>query len=92
MQSDGNGFCGYVVLYSFNMAYRDRDSILDQNMKSKYFGIFIMKISNFKSFGRKKKLKEIEHITTRNSTKLGFSATVMLICIFVSCYKELKSS
>ena len=28
MQSDGNSFCGYVVLDSFNKASRDEDSIL----------------------------------------------------------------
>ena len=30
MQSDGNRFCGDVVLDSFSMSYRDQDSILDQ--------------------------------------------------------------
>ena len=30
MQSDGKSFCGNVVLDSFNMSYRDEDSILDQ--------------------------------------------------------------
>ena len=30
MQSDGNSFCGDVVLDSFDMEYRDKDSILDQ--------------------------------------------------------------
>ena len=30
MQSDGNSFCGNVVLDSFNKAYRNEDSILDQ--------------------------------------------------------------
>ena len=30
MKSDGNSFCGDVVLDSFNTAYRDEDSILDQ--------------------------------------------------------------
>ena len=64
MQSDGNSFGGYAV---FNMAHRDKYSILDQNMKSKYFGNFIMKILNFKSDGGKCILKELEHITTRSS-------------------------
>ena len=41
MQSDGNSFCGDVVLDSFN---RDKDSILDQQYERKYFRIFIMKI------------------------------------------------
>ena len=30
MQSDGNSFCGDVVLDSFNMSFRDEDSILEQ--------------------------------------------------------------
>ena len=30
MQSDGNSFCGDVVLDSFNMSYREEDSIVDQ--------------------------------------------------------------
>ena len=30
MQSDGNSFCGDVVLGSFNSSYRDEDSILEQ--------------------------------------------------------------
>ena len=30
MQSDGNSFCGDVVLDSFNMSYRDKDSILEK--------------------------------------------------------------
>jgi len=33
MQSDGNSFCGDVVLDSFNKAYRDEDSILDQKFE-----------------------------------------------------------
>ena len=30
MQSDGNSFCGDVVLDGSNMSDRDKDSILDQ--------------------------------------------------------------
>ena len=30
MQSDGNSFCGDVVLYSASMVFKDEDSILDQ--------------------------------------------------------------
>ena len=44
MQSDGNSFYGDVVLDIFNKTYQDKDSILDKNMKSEYFGIFTMKI------------------------------------------------
>ena len=35
MQSDGNSFCGDVVLDSFNKASRDENNILDQMYKSK---------------------------------------------------------
>ena len=35
MQSDGNSICGDDVLDNFNMVYRDKDSILDQNMRGK---------------------------------------------------------
>ena len=44
MQSDGNGFCGDVVLDNFIKASRDEDNILDQIYKSKYVQIFIMMI------------------------------------------------
>ena len=44
MQSDGNNFCGDVVLDSDNMASRDADSISEKCMESKYFRIFILKI------------------------------------------------
>ena len=30
MQSNGDSFCGDVVLDSFNISYRDKDSISDQ--------------------------------------------------------------
>ena len=49
MQSDGDYFCGDVVLGSFNMSYSDEDSILEQKFKSKYLEIFIMKTLYFKS-------------------------------------------
>ena len=42
MQSDGNSFCGYVVLDSFKKAFRDEDKILDQIYKGKYVRTFIM--------------------------------------------------
>ena len=44
MQSNGDSFCGDVVLNSFNKASRDEDNILDQVYKSKYVRIFIMMI------------------------------------------------
>ena len=84
MRSDGNSFCGDVVLDSFNMSYRDEDSILVKKYESKYLGIFIMKILNFK-------VHEENAHNRREPINLGFSATVVLVCIFVSCYKELKS-
>ena len=50
-----------------------------------------MKILNSKSEAGKCIFKEIQHIITRNSYNMGFSATVVLVCIFVKCYKELIS-
>ena len=44
MQSDRNSFGGDVALVSFNIAYRDKDNILDQIYKNKHFWTFIMKI------------------------------------------------
>ena len=35
MQSDGNRFCGDVVLYSYNMAYRPEDNVLDKKYENK---------------------------------------------------------
>ena len=68
MQSDGNSFCGDVVSDSFHRASQDEDNILEQMYGSKYVRIFIMKILNFKTDGAKcMYLKEIQHITTRNS-------------------------
>ena len=58
MQSDENSFCGDVILDSFNMAYMDWDSILDQNFEKQKFIILYLEDS---------KLKELTHITTRNS-------------------------
>ena len=37
MQSDGNSYCGDVVLDSFNMTYRDEDGILDQKYEKQIF-------------------------------------------------------
>ena len=37
MQSDGNSFCGDVVLDNFNMSYRNEDSILDQKYEKQIF-------------------------------------------------------
>ena len=53
VQSDRYSCCLNVVLDSFNMAFRDEDSIIDQMYANKYFWIFIIKIKNFKSDWRK---------------------------------------
>ena len=37
MQSDGNSFCGNVVLDSFVMEYNDEDSILDEKYEKQIF-------------------------------------------------------
>ena len=48
IQSGGNSLCGDVVLDSFNMVYRDEDSIYDQNKNSESFGVITMNILDFK--------------------------------------------
>ena len=45
MQSDGNSFCGDVVLDGFNEIFRDEDNILDSIYKSKNVHIIIMMAS-----------------------------------------------
>ena len=37
MQSDGNSFCGDVVLDSFNMVNSDEDSIWDKKYEKHFF-------------------------------------------------------
>ena len=49
MQSDGNRFCGNVVLDSLHMAYRHGNSVLDQKYASKNLEILIINICYFKS-------------------------------------------
>ena len=85
LQSDGHSFCVYVVLDSFNMSYRDEDSILDQKYKKQIS--WDHSYEDFKQNNwRKCIFKEIQQI------KLGFNATVVvLVCILAECYEELKS-
>ena len=37
MQSDGNSICGYDVLVSFNISYRDEDSIQDKKYEKQIY-------------------------------------------------------
>ena len=71
MQSEGNSFCGDVVLDGFNVSYRDDDSILAQKYESKYLEIFIMKILYLKSYWRKCIFNDIQQMTT-GAHKIGF--------------------
>ena len=50
MQSDGNSFCGDVVFNS-SLTWHTvmKTALWTKNMKSESFGVFIMKIYNFKS-------------------------------------------
>ena len=64
MQSDGNSYNVYVVLDNSNKAYRDEDSILDQKHEMKQFGIFIMKIMNFKMIEKNYTIQAVKHIKT----------------------------
>ena len=85
MQSDGNNFFGDVVLDSFNISYRDEDSILYINMlRSLLWRFKILELIEENAYIRNTAHKEL--------IKLGFRATVVLVGIFIYCYKELKSS
>ena len=42
MQSDGNSYCGDIVLDSLNKASWDEDNILDQMYKNKYVWIIFL--------------------------------------------------
>ena len=51
LQSDGNSFCGDVVLDSFNMVCSDEDSIYDLKYEKKdVFGIFMTNNLHFKGY------------------------------------------
>ena len=78
-----------VFLDSFNMAYREENNILDQKYASKYFGIFIIKILNFKSDCGKCIIKEIQHITIRNSSN-WFSVLLYVIMHFCEMLWKIK--
>ena len=43
VQSDGNNFCGDVVLDSFNLAYKDQDNILDKIYEKQIFSVLYYK-------------------------------------------------
>ena len=61
MQSDGKRFCGDVVLDNFNMVYTQqaqKQCFYTKTMKSKYLGIFIIKILSFEVVEEKKYLKK----------------------------------
>ena len=86
MQSDGNSYCGDVVLDSFNIIYSDEDSISDQTYESESFEIVIRKILNIKRDWRKFIFKEILYIisgTHEIIIIIFFFFSVVLVCIFV---------
>ena len=91
MQSDGNSFCGDVVLGSFNMSSRNEDSILEQKYEKQisldlYYGDFMLEVIEEKAY-----LRNTAH-NNKELKKLGVRATVVLVSICVLCYKELISS
>ena len=74
MQSDRNSFCGDVVLKSFNMACRYKNSIYDQNCEKQIlWELYIhRRFEIFRLIEENAYLKKyIQHITTRNN-KIGF--------------------
>ena len=60
-----------------------------KNKKSDFFIIFTMKFLDFKSDLKKTYIQRNTAHNNKEFIKLGFSA---LVCIFVLCYKEFKSS
>ena len=80
MQSNGSRFYGDVVSDSFHEVSPDEDNILEQIYRSKYVRIVFIKILYFTAHNNKEFIKS------------GFSATVVIVCIFKIRYKELKST
>ena len=56
MHSDGNSFCGDVVLGSFNMVYNDEDSIKDQKYEKR-----ILWDNYYEDFKFQEELKNIHY-------------------------------
>ena len=48
MQSDGNSFCGDVVLDRFYIVYSDEDSIKDQKYEKRILGFLLRRFQNFR--------------------------------------------
>ena len=67
MQSDGNNFCGDVVLDIFNMVNSNKDSILDKTFENQIIWDLFWKNLNIKSDCVICIFKEIQHIISRNS-------------------------
>ena len=82
MQSDGNSFWRDVVFDSFNMEYNDGDSILDKKYEKQ-----ILLFSYYKDFEFWEWYMNMKNTAHKNKEliKLGLSAIVVLVCIFVSC-------
>ena len=68
----GTVFFGNVVLDSFDMAYRDKDIILNQHEYEKLISWYL----NYEENANLQKY-------SKELIKLGFSATEVLVCIFV---------
>ena len=62
------------------MAYRYERAFKIKNMKSKYFGKFIIKIINLRVI--EENAYEINTSHHKELVKLGFCPTVVLVCIF----------
>ena len=68
---------------SGDLTYKDEDSILDDMYQKQIFRTFIMKIWNSMSDWRNPYSKKYVQHSTKELIKLVFSATPMLVCIFV---------
>ena len=73
IESDGNSFCGDVVLGSFHMSYRDQDNILEQKYeKQNIMGILLWRFNIFGVIEEQFIIKEIYgHISQQGVKKIG---------------------
>ena len=65
------------------MAYRDEDSILDQQYEKQIFLAFYFENLKFKVWFKKMHILRNTALYNKELIKLGFSANPMLVCIFV---------
>ena len=87
MQSEGIGYCGYVVLDSYNMSYGDEDSILDQKYEKQMS--WDLYYEDFKFYKWIKKI-HIKRNTAHNNKELENWVLVLLLYENAFLYNIIK--